>query len=174
MKKVLLVLPSNAASDEAADFAVKRAKEEKSTLVVLYLIAAGTASEVFDTFSDIGFIGDRPSTEVSEAIMKEYRQRGYEELGKVQIKTMEEGVAFEPLIEDGEPVEKVLSAITRMGITTAVLVKRKDRAIFRYFQRSYADEVAEKAPCEVIVFTGGQGPIKEDKKDAKEVDRGRA
>ncbi len=170
MKKVLLVLPSYTASEEAAEFAVRRAKEEKAALVALYLIAAGTADDVFETFSDIGFIGDRPSSQVSEAIMKEYRQRGYEELGKVQIKTMEEGVAFEPLMEAGEPVEKVLSTIEGMGITTAVLVKRKERAILRYFQRSYADEVAERAPCEVIVFAGGHGPIKEEKKDVKEVD----
>ncbi|WKZ31744.1 MAG: universal stress protein [Thermodesulfobacteriota bacterium] len=174
MKKVLLVLPSYISSDEALDLAVRRAREDKAALVALYLIAAGAADDVFDAFSDIGFIGDRPSSQVSEAMMKEYRQRGYEELGKVQIRAMEEGVAFEPLMEAGEPVEKVLSAIEGMGITTAVLVKRKERAILRYFQRSYADEVAEKAPCEVIVFTGGQGPIKEDKKDVKEVDRGRA
>jgi len=172
MKKVLLVLSSQIRSDEAMDFAVKRARDDKAMLVALYLLAAGTASEAFDTFSDIGFIGDRPSTQVSEAIMKEMRQRGYEELGRVQIKAMEEGVAFEPLVEDGEPVTAVLSAIESMGITTAVLVKRKRRAFFKYFSSTYADEIAGKAPCEVLVFTDSQEPTKEDKKDVKGVDRG--
>ncbi|HEY4706914.1 MAG TPA: universal stress protein [Thermodesulfobacteriota bacterium] len=173
MKKVLLVLSSQTRSDEAVDFAVKRAKEEKAMLVALYLLEAGAANEAFDTFSDIGFIGDKPSAQVSEAIMKEMRQRGYEELGRVQIKAMEEGVAFEPLLEDGEPVSVALSAIESMGITTAVLVKRKRRAFFKYFSSTYADEIAGKAPCEVLIFTDSQEPTKEERKDVKGVDRGR-
>ncbi len=162
MKKVLLVLSPQLQSDEVVEIAVKKAKDEKAMLVALYLLETGTASEAFDTFSDIGFIGDRPSAQVSEAIMKEMRQRGYEELGRVQIKAMEEGVAFEPLMEDGEPVSVVLSAIESMGITTAVLVKKKRRAFFKYFSSTYADEIAGKAPCEVLIFTDSQEPTKEE------------
>jgi len=172
MKKVLLVLSGHAKAQEAVTFAVKKAKDCNGALIALYLLETGAASDVFDTFTDIGFIGDKPSAQVSEAIMKEYRQRGYEELGKVQIKAMEEGVAFEPLLERGEPVEKVLSIIEKMEITTAVLVKRKRRAFFKYFSRSFADDIAEKASCEVVVFTDTQEPIKEEKGDVKGVDRG--
>ena len=153
--------------------AVLVAKQNKSTLYAFCGLGSGAADDASYKFSDIGFIGDKPSAQVSEAIMKDYRQRGYEELGKVQIKAMEEGVAFEPLLERGEPVEKVLSIIEKMEITTAVLVKRKRRAFFKYFSRSFADDIAEKASCEVVVFTDTQEPIKEEKGDVKGVDRGR-
>ncbi len=154
-KKVLLVLSTSQTSEEAVDYAVNRAKKEGARLVALYLLEAGLAGEVFDTFSDIGFIGDRPSTELSESIMKEYRQRGYEELGKVQIKAMEEGVDFEPVMEQGDFVSKVLGLIESTGATVAVLVRRKKRPLFKYFSRSLADEVKEKAGCEVVLFTEG-------------------
>lgn len=153
MKNILLVLSATGTPDEVIDYAVKRAKAGPSTLVAVYLLEANAASEVFDTFTDIGFIGDRPSTQLSESIMKEYRQRGYEELGKVQIKAMEEGVDFEPLMEEGEAMGKVLSIIKRLDIGTAVAVKKKRKAFFKYFSRSFADELREKAHCEVIVFT---------------------
>lgn len=152
MKKVLLVLSTSGTSEEAMDFAVKRAKKDRATLVALYLLEKGLASEISEKFTDIGFIGDKPSTELSESIMKQQRQIGYEELGRVQIKAMEEGVGFEPVMEQGEPVSTVLSLIKSMEISTVVLVKKKQKAIFKYFSRSLADDIKEKAPCEVVVI----------------------
>lgn len=151
-KNVLIALSTSGTSEAALDYAVKKAKESKATLVALYVLEAGLANEVFDTFSDIGFIGDKPSTELSESIMKEYRQRGYEELGRAQVKTMEEGVDFEPLMEKGEYVAKVLEVIRKKEVILAVAVKRKQKRLFKYFSRSLADEVKEKAPCEVVIF----------------------
>ncbi|MBI5492219.1 MAG: universal stress protein [Deltaproteobacteria bacterium] len=153
MKKVLLVLSTSGTSASAIDYAVKRAKDEGAALVALYILETGLANEVFDTFSDIGFIGEKPSMELSESIMKEYRQRGYEELGRVQVKAMEEAVGFEPLMEQGEFVRTVLDMIKKSGAGVAVLVRRKKKQIFKYFSRSLADEVKEKAPCEVVLFT---------------------
>ena len=153
-KKVLLVLSTSGTSDEAVDFAVARAKTDGAGLVALYLLETSAAGEVFDTFSDIGFIGEKPSTELSESIMKEYRQRGYEELGKVQIKAMEEGVGFEPLMEEGDFISKVLKLIESTGAYVAVMVKsRKRRPLFKYFSRTLAEEVKERAGCEVVLFT---------------------
>lgn len=152
MKKVLLVLSPSGTSDEALDFAVKRAGKDGATLVALYLLETGAANDAFDKFTDIGFMGDKPSKQVSDSIMKQQRQTGYDELGRVQIKAMEEGVDFEPVMEHGDPVVRVLSLIGSMDISTAILLKRKRKAIFRYFSRPLADEIKEKAPCEVVVL----------------------
>jgi nucleotide-binding universal stress UspA family protein len=139
-------------SDKALDLAVTTAKKERATLFALYLLETELANEVFDRFSDIGFIGDRPSMQLSEAIIKEYRQRGYEELGRVQIKAMEEGVPFEPLMEQGDYVGKILEVIRDRNIDMAVAVRRKPNPLLKYFSRSVADELAEQAPCKVYVF----------------------
>jgi nucleotide-binding universal stress UspA family protein len=152
VKNILLVLSTSRTSEKALDFAVETAKREKASLVALYLLETELANEVFDRFSDIGFIGDRPSMQLSEAITKEYRQRGYEELGRVQIKAMEEGVPFEPLMEQGDYVEKILEVIRDRDIDMAVAVRRKPSTLLKYFSRSVADELAEKAPCKIHVF----------------------
>lgn len=152
MKNVLLVLSTSGTSGEVIDFAVERAKKEGSGLVVLYLLDTELAREAFDTFTDIGFIGDKPSSELSESLMREYRQRGYEELGVVQIKAMEAGVGYEPIMEEGGFVSKVLDLVTRMDVTLVVLVSRRERSLVKYFSRSLAEEVKLRAGCEVVIF----------------------
>ncbi|MEE8574952.1 MAG: universal stress protein [Thermodesulfobacteriota bacterium] len=152
MKKILLVLSTSRTPEEAMDFAVSKAKEEGAVLYALYLVETALASEVFDRFSDIGFIGDKPSTELSEAVMKEYRQRGYEEVGRVQVKAMEAAVTFEPLTEQGDYVGKTLELAEDLDIDLIVAIRRKHSIITRYFSRSPADELKKGAPCEVEIF----------------------
>lgn len=152
MKKILLVLSFTGTSESVLDFAVKRAKKDGAELVALYPLKDELANEVFDTFTDIGFIGERPSSQLSESIMKEQRQRGYEELGRVQVKAMEEGVPFEPLMEHGDYVKKVLGVIKRLDVAAAILVKKKKKTFLKYFHRSPVDEVREQAACEVVVL----------------------
>jgi nucleotide-binding universal stress UspA family protein len=169
MKKILLVLSYPDFSGKAIDEAVRTAKKEKAALAALYLLEAGAAESVFDKFSDIGFMGDRPAEDLSKLVMKESRQRGYEALGKVQIKAMEEGVVFEPLVEEDATVEKVLSVIEKTDPAAVLVLKKKQRAFFKYFTRSLADELAERASCEVTIITEEGEQEKEDS-NVKDVD----
>lgn len=153
MKKVVIVLSTSGTPDKVIDYAVLRAKKEGAGIVAIYLLETGLAAEMFDKFSDIGFIGDKPSAELTESLMREYRQRGYEELGRVQIKAMEAGVDYEPVMEEGDFVSKTLEAIKRWDAVAAVLVKRRERAFMKYFSKSLADEVKKRAACEVVIFS---------------------
>lgn len=152
MKNVLLVLSTSGTEQSWIDIAVQRAVKDGLGLVALYILDKELADEAFDAFTDIGFIGDKPSSELSESLMREYRQRGYEELGVVQIKAMEEGVAFEPLMEEGSFVSKVLEVIERMDVSVAVVVSRRERSLLKYFSRSFAQEVKDLAGCEVVIL----------------------
>jgi nucleotide-binding universal stress UspA family protein len=152
MEKIMLVLSTSRTPEKAMDFAVDKAKEEGATLYVLYVVEAELTKELFDRFSDVGFIGDKPSMELSEAIMKEYRQRGYEEMGRVQVKAMEKAVTFEPMTEHGDYLKKALELIEELDVDLVVAVRRKHSIIKRYFSRSPVDELKQASPCEVIIF----------------------
>lgn len=152
MKNILLILSTSRTSQRAIEHAVHLAKKEKAKLVVLYIIETELTNEVFDKFTDIGFIGDKPSTQLTEAIMKEYRQRGYEEMGKVQIMAMEENVDFDAVTTQGDFVEKSLEVIERYKIDVAVAIKRKRSVFLKYFSKSMVDELAARASCKVEVF----------------------
>jgi hypothetical protein len=151
-EKILLILSTSRTSEGAVNLAIEKAKESGCELIALYIIETKLTRELFDRFTDIGFIGDKPSTELTEALMKEYRQRGYEEIGKVQIRAMEEGVGFDAITKEGDYIETALQVIEEHSIATAVTVKRTDLGFLSYFKRSLACELSERAECEVIVF----------------------
>ncbi|MCK4847293.1 MAG: universal stress protein [Deltaproteobacteria bacterium] len=152
MAKTLLVLSTSRTSEKAVDFAVCRAKEKGEPIVALYIIEEKLTDEVFNRFTDIGFIGDKPSSELVESIMKEYRQRGYEEVGKVQVKAMEAGVSFDAVTVEGDFTEEALKAIDDHDASMVVVVKKKKSIFMKYFSRSFADEISERASVEVKVF----------------------
>ena len=153
MKNVLLVISKKAYPKRpsfAPSLPPKRINPRSTPFCGL---GSGAADDASDKFTDIGFIGDKPSAQVSEAIMKDYRQRGYEELGKVQIKCMEEGVVFEPLMEqEGDFVESILSLVEGHSIALVVITGEKRSPLRRYLSKSPEDELKEKAGCEVEVF----------------------
>lgn len=152
MKNVLLILAGTKTPDSMIESAADIAKKESAMLVALYILEPGKASEVFDTFTDIGFIGDKPTTELSESLMKDFRQRGYEELGRAQIKAMELGVDFEPVFVQGDYVTSALEAIEKYGASSVVAGRSRKKHLVDYFSKSPVDELKASAPCEVIVF----------------------
>ncbi len=152
MKSILLVLSTTRTPASAIDFAVERAKEEGAKLVALYVVESELANAVFDRFSDIGFMGDKPSMNLTEAVMKEYRQRAYEELGRVQIKAMEAAVEYEPITREGEYLNEVLDVIGTYDADLAIVVRKKRSVISKYLLRPPSQMLQERAPCEIKIF----------------------
>lgn len=152
MKNVLLILAGTKTPDAMIEAAAAIAKKESSRLIAVYILEPGKASEVFDTFTDIGFIGDKPTTELSESLMKDYRQRGYEELGRAQMKAMELGVDFEPDLEEGDYVSTALDAIEKWSVGVALAVRPKKKHLINYFSKTPLEDLIAGAPCEVMVF----------------------
>ena len=152
MKRVLLILSTSRTSNEAIEFAIDKAKTEGLGITALYIIDTTLTNELFDKFTDIGFIGDKPSTELVESIMKEYRQRGYEEIGNVQKAAMEAGIDFDALTTQGSYVQEALKAIKENNVENVVAVKRKISVFLKYFSKSPVDTLVEESTCEVKVF----------------------
>ncbi len=149
--KILLVLSTHSYSDQAVEYAVTRAAQEGRVLVAFFLLESELAREASERFSDIGFTGDKPSATLTESLMREYRQRGYEALGRAQIRAMEEGVSFEPLLDEGPYVSTILDAIEVNDIGLVVIQKRRERSLFKYFKKGLSAEVKEMASCEVVI-----------------------
>jgi len=139
-------------SERAIDYAVGRAAKEGRRIVAFFLLESELAEEASERFSDIGFTGDRPTASLSESLMREYRQRGYEALGRVQIRAMEEGVDFEPLMGEGPYVATILDTIESHDIGLVVVQKRKEKSFLSYFRKGLDRELREAAPCEVVII----------------------
>ncbi len=152
MEKVLLILSNARTSSKAVDYAIDLAKKKNATLIALFIIEKEVVSEVFETFSDIGFIGDKPSTKLTQVMMREFRQRGYEELQLVEDLAAEQNVTVEPIIEEGDFLGKALWVIDKYDISSAVAIKKKRSAIASYFIKSQVLKLEEQVTCTMEVF----------------------
>ncbi|MFQ5900354.1 MAG: universal stress protein [Thermodesulfobacteriota bacterium] len=152
MKNILLVLSTSRTSPEAVEYALALAKKEKARLITLFIMETEIVSEVFEIFSDIGFTGDKPSMRLTEAMMREFRQRGYEELKKIEDIAKKEGIPCELVIEEGDFLKKALWVMDKYGIDSAVAIKKRRSAIASYFIRSQVLMLKEKAKCPVEIF----------------------
>ncbi len=152
IKRMLLVLSTTRTSEEAVSYAIDLAAESNAELITLFVLETEVANEVFETFSDIGFIGDKPSSKLTEAMMREFRQRAYEELKRVEDMANRRGIKNESIIEEGDFLEKALWTIEKYRIDRAVAIRKKRSAIARYFVKSQVMRLKEQAPCDVEVF----------------------
>ncbi len=152
MGKVLLILSNARTSLKAVEYAIDLAKKKNTKLVALFIIEKEVVSEVFETFSDIGFIGDKPSTKLTQVMMREFRQRGYEELQLVEGLAEEQNVTVEPIIEEGDFLGKALWVIDKYDIGSAVAIKKKRSAIASYFIKSQVLKLEEQAVCTMEIF----------------------
>ena len=152
MGKVLLILSNARTSLKAVEYAIDLAKKKNTKLVALFIIEKEVVSEVFETFSDIGFIGDKPSTKLTQVMMREFRQRGYEELQLVEGLAEEQNVTVEPIIEEGDFLGKALWVIDKYDIGSAVAIKKKRSAIASYFIKSQVLKLEEQATCTMEIF----------------------
>lgn len=152
MEKVLLILSNARTSLKAVEYAIDLAKKKESILIALFIIETEVVNEVFETFSDIGFIGDKPSTKLTQAMMREFRQRGYEELQLVEDLAKEQNVTVDPIIEEGDFLDKALWVIDKYDIGSAVAIKKKRSAIASYFIKSKVLKLEELATCTMEIF----------------------
>lgn len=152
MEKVLLILSNARTSLKAVEYAIDLAKKKESILIALFIIETEVVNEVFETFSDIGFIGDKPSTKLTQAMMREFRQRGYEELQLVEDLAKEQNVTVDPIIEEGDFLDKALWVIDKYDIGSAVAIKKKRSAIASYFIKSKVLKLEELAACTMEIF----------------------
>ena len=150
--KVLLILSTTRTSPGAVEYPIDLTKRKGGELITLFIIETEVVNEVFETFSDIGFIGDKPSSRLTEAMMREFRQRGYEELKRVENLAKKRGIESHSIIEEGDFIEKALWVIEKYGVDTAVAIKKRRSAIASYFVRSQVLRLKELAPCHVEVF----------------------
>ncbi len=149
---VLLILSTTRTSPGAVDYAIDLAKREGRELIVLFIIETDVVNEVFETFSDIGFIGDKPSSRLTEAMMREFRQRGYAELKEVEKRARKKGIKTHSIIEEGDFIKKALWVMEKYHVHRAVAIKKRRSAIASYFVKSQVLKLKELAPCQVEIF----------------------
>jgi nucleotide-binding universal stress UspA family protein len=168
MAYLMLVLSPTRHNPKSVDLAISLVQSTKRPLLAVFIIDTKVADAISGRIVDIGFLGDRVSAQLEDAILREYEERGKRELGEVKERAQGLGLECELLIRRGDFVEECLK-IAREKQVEDMIVSRADRSgISRKLFGSAVNDLLEKAPCPIMVVSdssvenhkNGSSPVK--------------
>ena len=151
MKEIMLVLSTMRQSPKAVEYAFQTANERKAELVSLFILDSNLPNSVFQRLHEMDLIGEKPSEELSEALYREYRQRGYAKLKEIENKAKENNIPCSVYLEQGEFAEEVFKKIDKLNISLVILSRSHRSNIARLFFGSAVDKIIKQAKCEVKI-----------------------
>ena len=152
MKNVLLVTHPHADAPNAIRYALRRAQELGGSLVALMVLDPELTRRVATTLTDVGFVGEKVSDNVVEALVREQQAQAQALLSQIAEQAKTECVAVIPLIEAGDASEICGRIIETYEVQAAVLVAEKRSWLTRFLSRSASVKLPALAGCEVRVM----------------------
>lgn len=151
MKKILLILTSSGASQELIAYALKVTKEKLGYLFGCYIIDSEVPDAVSSWLIYVGFMGDEPSGDYQNVILKEYKYRAEEKLAEIQKLADRECIEFESIILQGSFIEQVLKLVTDLKPELILIEKPQVLDFTRFLRKSIIEELKKQIPCEVEI-----------------------
>lgn len=152
MKTIILAISTTQHSPAAVRYALDVAEKEHARLVTLFVIDSKVPGLVFEKLIDMGFIGEKPSVELKEAVEKEYQQQADEKIAEIRELAEGRGLEHDIYLDKGDFFESTLQAIAKFSADVIVLTRARRSQLSRIFSGSAVDELTKRAPCEVKVF----------------------
>lgn len=151
MERILLVLSTTRQSDKAIDMALSMAEEQEADLMVLFILNSKVPDTVFDQLTDVGFMGERPSSESKATIVKEQRDRGLAKLKEIEKLAEDRGVFCQSWVVQGDFGRESVKMAAAHEVDLLIVCRARRPGLSRFFFDQEIEEVIRWADCEVRV-----------------------
>jgi nucleotide-binding universal stress UspA family protein len=151
MTRVLLVIPPGIRPRAARERAIDLAAASGDGLVGLVLLDPAETGRIAATL-DSAFMGERVSDRVVEVLAREQRSQAEALLAEIGEQAQARGVAFTPLIEEGDPEEVCARVIRAHQVREAILVVERRSWLSRILSRSATVRLPAIADCTLTVM----------------------
>ncbi len=152
MKRIMLILSTASDSPKAEDFAMDLARKECASLFVLFILDSKIPESILQKLTDIGFLGGKPSEQLTQAIMKDYRQSAYRRLQEIKEKATRFSIPCEIYLEKGEFVSESIRFIKKYSIDLCILTKKRGSLLSRIIHKSVVDDLINLRPCPIQII----------------------
>ena len=153
MGYLMLVLSPTRHNPKSVDLAISLIQTTKRPLLAVFIIDTKVTDAISGRIVDIGFLGDRVSTQLEDAILKEYEERGRRELEEVKERAQGLGMDCETLIHKGDFVAECLRIAREKQVEDMVVSRAERSNVSRKLFGSVVNELLERAPCPVMVVS---------------------
>lgn len=154
-KVILLVLTTSRQSPKTIELAINEAKAQSAKLHVLFMVESETPDNIFSRLTNTGFIGEKPSHEISSAIMDEYQKRAEAMIKEVEQMSEAAGLQVSSRLKGGDFVSCCMNEISVMAVNKVILTRKRRSSISRYLFGSPVDRLKKLSRCEVRVVEEG-------------------
>jgi nucleotide-binding universal stress UspA family protein len=155
MGDVMLVLSPTRHNPRSVDLAMSLAQTSQRPLLAVFVIDTRVTDAISERIVDVGFLGDKVSSQLEAAILEEYEDRGRRDLEDVRGRAEKMGIECEILIRRGDFLEECLR-VAKERNAQDIIVSRAERSnVSRKIFGSAVNELLERAPCPVMVVSDG-------------------
>lgn len=154
-EKILLVLASGCQLQKSVDVAINETIKRKGKLAVLFVVDSKAAENITSALSDSGFIGDKPSQDLRNTLLNEYRQRAVNKVRDIAKEAYDEKVEINTYVIEGELEKTALKLIDEIGATLIVIPRCKKVPMSEMIIGAACTRLELKAPCEVLTVEEG-------------------
>ena len=151
MKNILLVLSTTRQSPKTIELALEKVKEEKSSLTALFVLDSEMPGSILEKLTDAGFTGEKPSQELHDSILSEYRERGRKKLEEVEKLAGEMEIPFTAIIREGDFTSECLAEIKVRNADTVITTRKKRSSLSRFIFGSPIEQIRDESECEMII-----------------------
>ena len=151
MGTVLLLVPPNRDSPTALREALALAKSRGSRLLIAVILDPETTERVSAALTEVGFMGEKVSDSVRDTLARAYRTQAQELVQQLAEQARAQGVAAEPLVEEGDPSDICQRLVVTRGIDVAILVAERHSWLTRLLARETI-RLPHLSGCEVRVM----------------------
>lgn len=152
MSNVLLLLSPDVEARNAIAYSLKRAKEIGGGLVAVVTLDPKLTQRVASTLANVGFVGEKVNESVMETLAREQRLHAERLLNQIEEQARNQGVAFQGMVQEGDPSEICAPIVRQHAVVVAVLVAEKQSWLTRFLSRSAPMNLPALAGCEVKVM----------------------
>jgi nucleotide-binding universal stress UspA family protein len=153
MACVMLVLSPTRRNPKSVDLAISLVENTKRLLLAVFIIDTKVADAISGRIVDIGFLGDKVSRQLEDAILREYEERGRRELAEVKDRAQALGLKCQLVIRRGGFVDECLKIAREKQVEDMVVSRAERSSLSRKLFGSVVNELLEKAPCPVMVVS---------------------
>jgi len=150
---ILLALSTTRQSPKTIERAIQEAEKGSKRLVTLFVVDHGVSDSIGRLLITTGYLGEKPSQKLADAILDEYRERGQRRLEEVETEASERSIQCEVMLREGEFAEEVLKMVAEKEAGKVVLTRAKRSGLSRFLFGSAVNRVREKATCAVEIVS---------------------
>lgn len=152
MKKYLFLINNIDITTEQIDSAVSTVKSDEASITVLFVADGPDGEKIAERLTDSGFVGDKPSSDISEVIVEQNKRISDEVISLVEKKSLEESVKFSIISNTGSTLKAIIEAVNSGDFDKVILCEKKRGFFDKLFNKSFVDNIKANINCPIEIL----------------------